>query len=54
MRTLLTKNYFFIQLVLSKIPSSLKDHCLGSDLLFIIFIITIIIIISIIIIFKEI
>ena len=33
LRTLLSRKYFFIQLVLSNIPSALKDHCLTTNLL---------------------
>ena len=36
-QTLLTRKYFFIQLVLSKIPSALKDHYLTTNLLLLLF-----------------
>ena len=36
-RTLLTRKYFFIQLGLSKVPSTLKDHCLTTNLLLLFF-----------------
>ena len=32
-KTILTGKYFFIQLILSKIPSGLKDHYLTTNLL---------------------
>ena len=43
-RILTTRKFVFIKLVLSKVPSALKDHCLTPNLLFIIIIIIIIII----------
>ena len=36
-RTLLTRKYFFIQLVLSNIPSALKEHYLTTNLILLLF-----------------